>query len=105
MAAAGAIDVVPKRDKGIRAQTDAIVLLDPCRTLWTCQRFWRSSEVCQHGRLFCLRQLLPQKVLVNQVELIDALHAALKTGSQHTRMLLQKPFVGFIASEPGAVNA
>src|SRR5437763_16294491 len=105
MTTAGAIDIVAKRNKGIRAETDAAVLLDPRRALWTCQRLRRRDEACQHSRLFRLRQLLPHEVLVNQVEFVDAPHTTLKVGSQHTRMLLQKPFVGFITGEPGAVNA
>src|SRR4029453_578360 len=105
MAAAGPIDIVPKRDKGIRAETDTVVLLDPCRALRTCQRLWRGGEAGEHGRLFRLRQLLPQEVLVNQIEPIDALHTTVKMGFQDTRMLLEKPFIGFIAGEPCAVNA
>src|SRR5262249_49235615 len=105
MTAVGAIDIVSEWDKGIRAETDTVVLRNPCRALQTCQRLRRGGEARQHRRLFRLRQLLSHEVLVNQIELIDALRATLKTGFQHTRMLLQKPFISFIAGEPGAVNA
>src|SRR5215813_9119183 len=55
MTAARSIDIVLKWDKGIRAETNTVILLDPRCPLLVCQRLRRGAETCKHGGLFRFR--------------------------------------------------